>query len=412
MARRFSYPTIVYTEEVMREGMQIESVDIPTEAKIRLLDKLSETGLQNIVVGSFVSPKYTPQMARVEEVVAGFTPVDGVRYTAMIPNAKGLERAQQYAPPLSIGRGRGLPTLRVHQCDVFVRRNYNRSQMKEMSGWVQTVADAKAKGATEAGISTNATFGSNFLGDFPVEAAIRILQRQHDMWDAAGIKVTSLSIGDPMGWCHPEKVERILGHAKDVWPEIDDFRVHLHNSRGMALTSAYAAIRSLEAGDTLHMEGTLGGVGGCPYCGNGRATGMMATEDFMHMLQGMGIETGVDLDKLVGCVWLLEEMLGRQVWGHVSRAGPRPETPEALYPPGIPFVETLEQAEHFKRGPQAYEGGIVPWDKPIDSPYLARVKAGQPAFGADGNWPWTEDFFPGPDDVRAALGTQQKAEVE
>ena len=107
MANR--YPKIVFTEEVMREGMQIESASIPIEDKVELLNALSETGLQNIVVGSFVSPKYTPQMKRIEEVLAKFKPNPGVTYLAMIPNERGMERAREFSPPLTLSRGRALP---------------------------------------------------------------------------------------------------------------------------------------------------------------------------------------------------------------------------------------------------------------------------------------------------------------
>jgi len=118
------YPQIVYTEEGMREGMQIESADIPVDQKVELLDALSETGLKQIVIGSFVSPKYTPQMARIDEIVTKFHPKPGVMYTALALNEKGVERAKQYSPPLTIMRSRR-PQLRVHQCDVFARRNTN-----------------------------------------------------------------------------------------------------------------------------------------------------------------------------------------------------------------------------------------------------------------------------------------------
>lgn len=406
MAQR--YPKIVFTEEVMREGMQIESASIPTEDKVELLNALSETGLKNIVVGSFVSPKYTPQMKRIEDVLINFKPREGVNYLAMIPNERGLERAKAFSPPLTLSRGKGLPRTGCHQCDVFSRRNYNRSQMKEMASWTKTIAQAKANGATEAGIGTNATFGSNFLGDFPVEVTMKFLQMQHDLWDAAGIKVTSVSVGDPMGWVHPLKIEEIFSRVKRMWPEVNEFRAHLHNARGMAITATYAAIRMLDENDTLRVEGTLGGVGGCPYCGTGQATGMMPTEDFMHMLEGMGIETGVDMDKLIECVWLLERILGRQAWGHVSRAGPRPMTREQLFDANAPFVETLEQSKHFMYGPKMYEGGIIPWSEPITSPYLERLEKGQPMFELEGNWPWNEAFFPKPEDVRAAIDETQK----
>jgi hydroxymethylglutaryl-CoA lyase len=380
----------------MREGMQIEDANIPIDAKVALLDALSETGLKRIVVGSFVSPRYTPQMARIDELVQKFHPKEGVTYTALALNPKGVERAKQYSPPLTIERGSGRPTLSCHMCDVFVRRNTNRSQMQEMSAWPRIIATAKEQGATEAGIGTNATFGSNFLGDFSVDMIMKFLEQQHALWDEAGIKVTAVSVGDPMGWCHPLKVEELFGRIKEQWPEITNFRAHLHNSRGMALPSMYAAIKSLGPEDTLHIDGTIGGFGGCPYCGNGRATGLAATEDVMHMMEGMGIDTGVDLDKLIDCVWMCEEIVGRQLWGHVSRTGPRPTKPEALYDMNIPFIETIEQATHFKRGPAVYQGCIYPWKEPISSPYRERVEKGLPPYEVDGDWPWTEDFFPKP----------------
>lgn len=391
-----SYPKIVYTEEVMREGMQIEDANIPVEAKINLLNALSETGLKNIMVGSFVSPRYTPQMAEVDRIVTGFRPKPSVKYMALTLNEKGVERAKAHCPPLTLMSGTGVPYLRVHQCDVFARRNTNRSQMQEMARWPDVIAAAVKKGVKEAGIGTNATFGSNFVGDFSVDMTMTFLEKQHALWSAVGIKVVSLSIGDPMGWCHPRKVEEIFGRAKERWPDLRIFSAHLHNSRGMALTSAYAAINALSGDDTLHLQGTLGGVGGCPYCGNGRATGMAPTEDFMHMLEGMGIETGVDLDKLIECVWMLEDMLGRYTWGHVSRTGPRPIRPEQFYDENAPFVETIEQAKHFKLGPKAYEGCIKPWKDPITSPYLDRARKGQPTYEVNGSWPWEEDFFPKP----------------
>jgi len=391
------YPKVDYTEEGMREGMQIEDANISIEDKVALLDALSETGLKRIVVGSFVSPRYTPQMARMDELMAKFRPREGVIYTGLALNPRGVERALQYSPPLTVERSRGgRPNLGCHMCDVFVRRNTNRSQMQEMEGWPQTIARAKESGATEAGIGTNATFGSNFLGDFTADMTMKMLEKQHELWDDVGIKVTGASVGDPMGWCHPSKVEEILYRIKERWPEIVNFRAHLHNARGMAVASMYAAITSLGGDDNLHVDGTIGGFGGCPYCGTGRATGMAPTEDVMHMMEDMGIETGVDLDKLVECVWMLEGVLGRQLWGHVSRAGPRPKTLAKFFDPNAPFVETLEQTRHFRQGAKAYEGGVYPWREPITSPYRDRVEKGLPSFEVDGDWPWTEDWFPKP----------------
>ena len=392
MARE--YPKITYTEEGLREGMQIEDANISVDDKVALLDALSETGLKRIVVGSFVSPRYTPQMERIDEIVKRFTPKEGVTYTALALNERGIERAREYSPPLTLERGSGRPTLSCHMCDVFARRNTNRSQMQEMEAWPRIVAKAQEQGATEAGIGTNATFGSNFLGDFSVDMVMKFMEKEHELWDEVGIKVTQVSVGDPMGWCHPVKVEEIFSRVKEQWPEVTNFRAHLHNSRGMAITSMYAAISSLGPEDNLSIDGTIGGFGGCPYCGNGRATGMSATEDAMHMMEGMGIETGVDLDKLVECVWMAEEMLGRQLWGHVSRAGARPTTKDRLFDINAPFVETIEEATHFLKGAEMYEGGIYPWREAITSPYRDRVDQGLPPYEPNGDWPWTEDFFP------------------
>ena len=391
------WPIVKYKEEGMREGMQIEDSQIAVEDKVELLDMLSETGLQQIVVGSFVSPKWTPQMERIDEIVTKFKPKPGVTYTALALNSRGVERAKAYSPPLTIERD-AFPRLNVHMCDVFVRRNTNRTQMQEMERWPQVIAQAQELNIKEAGIGTNASWGSNFLGEFPVDNLMKMLERQHSMWDEVGIDVRSASMGDPMSHCTPAKVEESVYRVKETWPEINHIRLHLHNGRNMAIASAYAAMRVLGPDDTLEIDGTIGGFGGCPYCGNGRATGMAPTEDLLHMMDDMGIPTGVDIDKLVECVWAAEKIMGRELYGHVSKAGPRPKTLDKLYDIDMPFVETTEQAKHFKVGPGAYEGGIYPYSEPITSPYRDRVDAGGPAYDdANGDFPWKQDWFPAKD---------------
>ena len=388
------WPKVKYKEEGMREGMQIEDAQISVDDKVELLDMLSETGLQQIVVGSFVSPKWTPQMERIDEIVTKFKPKPGVIYTALALNSRGVERAKAYSPPLTIERD-AFPRLNVHMCDVFVRRNTNRTQMQEMERWPQVIAQAQELNIKEAGIGTNASWGSNFLGEFPVDNLMKMLERQHSMWDEVGIDVRSASMGDPMSHCTPAKVEESVYRVKETWPEINHIRLHLHNGRNMAIASAYAAMRVLGPDDTLEIDGTIGGFGGCPYCGNGRATGMAPTEDLLHMMDDMGIPTGVDIDKLVECVWAAEKIMGRELYGHVSKAGPRPKTLDRLYDIDMPFVETTEQAKHFKVGPGAYEGGIYPYSEPITSPYRDRVDAGGPAYDdANGDFPWKQDWFP------------------
>ncbi len=393
----YDWPKVIYKEEGMREGMQIEDSAIGVDDKIELLDALSETGLQQIVVGSFVSPRWTPQMERIDEIVTRFNPNPDVTYTALALNSRGVERARAYSPPLTIERD-PYPRLNCHMCDVFVRRNTNRSQMEEMERWPQIVAQAQELNIREAGIGCNASWGSNFLGEFPVDSLMTLFEKQHGMWDEVGIKVVSCSMGDPMSHCTPAKVEESITRVKERWPEINHFRLHLHNGRNMAIASAYAALRTLGPEDTVELDGTIGGYGGCPYCGNGRATGMAPTEDLLHMMEDMGVETGVDIDKVIDCVWMAERIIGRELFGHVSKAGPRPKRVEQLYDMNMPFVETLEQARHFKEGPGVYEGGIYPYREPIASPYRERVENGQPAFdGPEGDFPWKQDWFPARD---------------
>ena len=390
----YRWPKVNYKEEGMREGMQIEDSTISVDDKVSLLDALSETGLKQIVVGSFVSPKWTPQMERIDEIVNKFTPKPGVTYTALALNSRGVERAKAYSPPLTIERDR-FPRLTCHMCDVFVRRNTNRSQMQEMERWPQIVAQAQELNVKEAGIGCNASWGSNFLGEFPVDSLMTLLEKEHNMWDEVGINVVSCAMGDPMSHCTPAKVEESVYRVKEKWPEINHIRLHLHNGRNMAIASAYAAMRTLGPDDTLDLDGTIGGFGGCPYCGNGRATGMAPSEDLLHMMEDMGVDTGVDIDKLIDCVWMAESILGRELYGHVSKAGPRPKKVEKLYDIDMPFVETLDQATHFKKGAGQYEGGIYPYQQPITSPYRERLERGEPAYDtANGDYPWKQDWFP------------------
>lgn len=358
------YPTILLTEEGMRDGLQIESRDISVQDKIRLLDALSETGLKEIAVGSFVSPRWTPQMACVDELILGFHPKPGIRYTYTALNDRGVERARAFTPPLS-ERVRQHGT-NVSMCDVFVQRNSNRTQAQEIARWPEVIARAIERGASEGGIGLAAAWGSNWTGEFSLDQRMGMLHRQYQLWTEAGIAITRVDLADPMSWNMPHHVERQLQAIKDRWSSINDFNLHLHNGRGMALASVYAALRVLGSDDTLRLQSSIGGMAGCPYCGNGRAAMMMATEDLIHMLEDMGVSTGVDLYRLIEVVWLAEEIVGHALYGFVSKAGPRPRF-DRLYAMDMPRIETLEEAKHFLLGPKAYEGAPSPWKAPITS---------------------------------------------
>jgi hydroxymethylglutaryl-CoA lyase len=360
-----SFPSVEIVEESMREGMQIESADIPVEAKLELLDALGETGLRTIVVGSFVSPRWTPQMACVDELVSRMRPRAGVRYTALAMNPRGVERMSAHMPPLEPSPG--VPRTIVHLCDVFVRRNTNRSQEEEIAAWPTVIAAAQENDATEAEVAINAAWGSNWLGDFSHEYRVQMIQRQMDLWSAAGIPVTRLWIGDPMAWNLPNAVELMMSEVVDRWPTVRTVHLHLHDARGSALTSAYAALRTLTAEHTLVLDSSVGGMGGCPYGGHGRMTKMIPTEDLVDLLNELGIVTGVHLDRLIEVAQLAEGVVGHQLYGHVSKAGPRPRGPRR-YAMDMPFVETEQQAQHFRLGPSVYAGAPSPWKKRIASP--------------------------------------------
>jgi hydroxymethylglutaryl-CoA lyase len=374
--RNSSFPTVRIVEEGMREGMQIESAAISVDDKIRLLNALSTTGLETIVVGSFVSPKWTPQMAHVDEVVTGFTPVPGVVYTALALNERGRQRMEQYMPPLTAPSD-GPRTL-VHLCDVFVRRNTNRSQRDEVEEWPRIIERAVASGAETAGIGINAAWGSNWLGLFDEEYRMQMLERQVGLWERAGVTVDRVWIGDPMAWNLPHHVASQIRAIRKLWPQIRTFHLHLHDARGTALVSAYEAIRELGPEQTLVLDTSVGGMGGCPYGGHGRMTRMIPTEDLVDLLRELGIPCPVDLDALIEASLLAEEVVGHALWGHVTRVGSRPRG-DRLYPLTVPFIETEEQAQHFRLGSAAYEGARSPWAAPIASPVRDAVERGEDA---------------------------------
>jgi hydroxymethylglutaryl-CoA lyase len=370
------YPAIVHTEEGMRDGLQIESPDIPLDAKVRLLDALSETGLKEIAVGSFVSPKWTPQMACMDDLVRAFHPKPGVRYVYTALNDKGLERAREFTPPLT--QKVHEYSTRVDMCDVFAQRNTNRTQAQQIAAWPKQIEKARERGATEGGMSISNAFGSNWTGEVSMERLMRMFDRMYRLWSDAGIPVTRIGMADAMGWNLPHQVERRLEAIKQRWPSITDFNLHLHNARGAALASVYAALRVLDSGDTLRLQTSIGGMAGCPYCGNGQAAMMIATEDLMHMLEEMGIHTGVDLYKLIEVVWLAEEVVGHPLYGFVSKAGPRPHF-DRLYPMDMPRIETLSQARHFILGPEAYRGAASPWGSRLTSHQRPESQLGESA---------------------------------
>ncbi len=354
------YPSIILTDETLRDGLQIEDVSISTKQKVVLLDAISDAGIKRIVVGSFVSPKWTPQMADTAEVVSSMTPRPGVTYLAVALNQRGYDQIAANSPPLS--QDRQMVQTHQHMCSDFSIRNTNASPDQYEAFWPEIIKKALESGVSEATVGVSAAWGSNWRGEISKEERFEVLHAQWDQWNEAGVKVTGIFLADPMGWCAPHRVEDDIRTIRERWPDIVKFYLHLHNSRGLALVSTYAAIAELDDRYELFLESALGGIGGCPNCGNGRAAGLAPTEDLVAMLEEMGIETGVDQYKLVEAVVMLGDMLGRTLDGKVSKAGPLPRG-KYLYSRDIPVIETHEQAQHFRLGPEVYEGQRRPWLK-------------------------------------------------
>ena len=363
-----TWPTVIYSEEVMREGFGIEDVGIPLAARVELLDMLSQTGLRRITVGAFVSPRFVPQMACFEDLLRAFHPREGVAYLPFIHNQRARQKAAAFAPPLTVEPE--LCTLFLDICDVHQRRNVSRSIEQAMAAWPELIDDAKRRGVATGRVGIASAWGSNFMGKFSRAYRLALLERQIAALEAAGITVIEIGLHDSQSWCLPHEMEEDIREIRRCWPEITHFHLHMHDARGMALPSIYAALRNFDAGDTVLIDGTLGGIGGGQYGGNGRASAMAATEDVLHMLEGMGIETGVDLGRIIECVWLLEKIIGRPAFGHVSKAGPRPVHASEMYDPNMPGIESFEAARHFRLGPNAYaDEGLFPWREPIAGPF-------------------------------------------
>ena len=283
-----------------RDGLQNED-PIPTDAKVRLVDALSQTGVGRIEAVSFVHPKAIPQMADADEVWARITRNPTVRYSALVPNLRGAERA--------LDRGFTEIEVVVSASDTHNRRNVNRSTDESLDDIARIVALGHARGATcEVIVST--AYGCPYEGDVPVERVLWVVDR------AIRAGADSVSYGDTTGMGTPTRVTRLVGETRSAHPELQ-LGLHFHNTRGTGLANVLAA---LELGVT-DFDASVGGLGGCPYAPG--ATGNVCTEDLVHMVEDMGVDTGVDLEAMLEAARLAEELVGHTLPSQVLRAGPR-----------------------------------------------------------------------------------------
>ena len=294
-------PSRVSIREVgPRDGLQNEA-PVPTEAKVRLLDALGRTGVGRIEAVSFVHPKAIPQMADADEVWAAATKVDGVRYSALVPNTRGAQRA--------LAAGFTEIEVVVSASDTHNRRNVNRGVDESLDDIAVLIAELRAAGAT-AEVIVSTSFGCPYEGDVDPRAVARIVDRV--VADGAD----RVSFGDTTGMATPHRVQAVVTAVRERHPDVP-LLLHFHNTRGTALANVLTA---LELGIT-EFDASVGGLGGCPYAPG--ATGNVATEEVVHMLHDMGIDTGIDLDALLEAAALAEQIVGRELPSGVLRAGPR-----------------------------------------------------------------------------------------
>jgi hydroxymethylglutaryl-CoA lyase len=294
-------PSAVSIREVgPRDGLQNEE-PVPTEAKVRLLDALSATGVRRIEAVSFVHPKAIPQMADADEVWAAARKAPDVRYSALVPNSRGARRA------LAAGF-RELEVV-VSASDTHNRHNVNRSTEESLADIGSLIGEVHSAGATvEVIVSTS--FGCPYEGDVPPTRVASIVDR------VLGDGADRIAFGDTTGMATPRRVADLLDVVRSGPADVP-MLLHFHNTRGTALANILTALRY----GITEYDASVGGLGGCPYAPG--ATGNVATEEVVHMLEDMGVDTGIDLDRLIEAARLAEEIVGKPLPSGVLRAGPR-----------------------------------------------------------------------------------------
>ncbi|MFZ5470684.1 MAG: hydroxymethylglutaryl-CoA lyase [Myxococcota bacterium] len=281
-----------------RDGLQNELRTLPTTDKVRLVHALVAAGLRRIEVTSFVSPKWIPQLADAEKVLAELKAPQGVVFSALVPNLKGLERAQTA----------GLPEAAVFlsATESHSKRNINKSVAEAIDTAREVANAAKNIGMRVRGY-LSCVWGCPYEGAVSVERVLEICR------ELAEAGLHQLSLGDTIGVGTPGQTERILSALLEHLP-IEKLALHLHDTRGTALANALVG---LSMGITT-FDASVGGLGGCPYAPG--AAGNLATEDLVYMLHGLGVQTGVDLDKLVEAGALAQELIGRKLSGKYLQA--------------------------------------------------------------------------------------------
>ena len=281
-----------------RDGLQNEAAVVPTADKIRYVDLLSQSGLAVIETTSFVRPTAIPQLTDAAEVMAGITRRPGVTYLCLVPNLRGLDRAREA----------GVRAIAVFTAasETFTKRNINMTIAESLDAFRDVIRIARAEGFWVRGYVSTA-FGCPYEGAVAVESVVRVASA------LAELGVDEISIGDTIGVATPNAVVDVAGTLQTTMP-VERLAMHFHDTRGTALANVVAALQM----NVAIFDSSSGGLGGCPYAPG--ATGNLATEDLLYMLHGMGIETGVELDRVRDASRSIAGVLQRDLGSRAYRA--------------------------------------------------------------------------------------------
>lgn len=283
-----------------RDGLQNEA-PVPTSAKVALVEALAGTGVRRIEAVSFVSPKAIPSMADADEVWAALDQSRGIRYSALVPNLRGAERA------LALGV-RELNVV-VSASETHNQRNVRRSTRESLDDIAALLHRVHAGGA-RCQVVVSTAYGCPYEGDVPVTRVVSVAS------EAVEAGADGIAFGDTTGMATPGRVQQLVGAFREAQPDAP-LNLHFHNTRGTGLANVLAALQ-LGVDD---FDASVGGLGGCPYAPG--ATGNVCTEDLVYMVEDMGIGTGIDLDALLAAAAEAERLVGRTLPSQTLRAGPR-----------------------------------------------------------------------------------------
>ncbi len=289
---------IHFNEVVTRDGFQIEPGFVSTDVKVALIDELSLCGYAKIEVTSFTSARAIPMLRDADEVMGRIRRVPGVEYTVLVPNMRGAERAvEAFANELNLV----MSTSEAHNL-----ANLRMSREKSFAGLADVVA--QVRGVVPVNVSLSTCFGCPMEGDVPHDEVLRWADR----FVERGVR--GLTICDTTGMAHPVQVHRLCTALRERYPGLQ-LTLHFHNTRGMGLANVLAATQA----GIDRFDGSLGGLGGCPYAPG--ASGNICSEDAIHMLQAMGHDTGIDMARVLGLARQLPHIVGHEVPGQLAKAG-------------------------------------------------------------------------------------------